>query len=114
MIKNLPIFKKRDEILFNFTASQIMLVTGETGCGKSTQVPRLIYEYIRLTNDPGKIICVQPRRLAVKNLWKILSEQIPETDTVGYQIAMKTRIRDSTKIVFMTNGIFLQRLIHNP
>ena len=68
--------------------NQISLITGETGCGKSTQVPRLIYEYIRATGSEQKIICVQPRRLAVKNLFKILSQQIPEKNIVGYQIAM--------------------------
>lgn len=68
-----------------------MLVTGQTGCGKSTQVPRLLYEYIRETKLNAKIICVQPRRLAVKNLHKLLGDQIPEKDAVGYHIAMQTR-----------------------
>lgn len=89
-----------------------MLITGETGCGKSTQVPRLLYEYIRETGLKAKIICVQPRRLAVRNLHKLLSDQIPEKGAVGYHIAMKTFMSDQTKILFMTNGIFLQRLVH--
>jgi HrpA-like RNA helicase len=50
--------------------------------------------------------------LAVKNLHKILTDQIPEKGTVGYHIAMQTFIKENTKILFMTNGIFLQRLIH--
>ncbi len=72
-VLNLPIFKKKEEILNNIINNQVVLVTGETGCGKSTQVPRLLYEYIRETKLPAKIICVQPRRLAVKNLHTLLS-----------------------------------------
>ena len=112
-IRSLPIFKKKDEIIDNIIHNQITLITGETGCGKSTQVPRLLFEYLKETNNAGKIICVQPRRLAVKNLHKILSVQIPEKDIVGYQIAMESRVAQTTKIMFMTNGIFLQRLIHS-
>lgn len=76
-VLNLPIFKKKEEILNNIINNQVVLVTGETGCGKSTQVPRLLYEYIRETKLDAKIICVQPRRLAVKNLHALLSDQIP-------------------------------------
>lgn len=108
----MPIFKKKEEILNNIINNQVVLVTGETGCGKSTQVPRLLYEYIRETKLDAKIICVQPRRLAVKNLHKLLTDQIPEAGAVGYHIAMQTFIRENTKILFMTNGIFLQRLVH--
>lgn len=42
-VLNLPIFKKKEEILNNIINNQVVLVTGETGCGKSTQVPRLLY-----------------------------------------------------------------------
>lgn len=56
---------------------------------------------------------MQPRRLAVKNLHKLLTEQIPERNAVGYHIAMQIFNMKETKILFMTNGIFLQRLVHS-
>ena len=90
-----------------------MLVTGETGCGKSTQVPRLIYEYLRVSKTEGNILCVQPRRLAVMNLHHILEDQMAEKNLVGYQIAMQNKIPPGSRILFMTNGIFLQRLVHS-
>lgn len=93
--------------------NQFVLVTGETGCGKSTQVPRLIYEYLRTTSAEGKIMCVQPRRLAVLNLFSIMNAQMPERDMIGYQIGMTSRIHPDNRIVFVTNGIFLQRLVHS-
>lgn len=49
-------------------------------------MPRLIYEYLRETNQEGKIMCVQPRRLAVMNLQGIMKEQMKERGMVGYQI----------------------------
>lgn len=61
----------------------------------------------------GRILCVQPRRLAAINLEKILCKQIPEQGVVSYHIAMENTIKPSTKILFMTNGIFLQRFIHD-
>lgn len=42
-----------------------------------------------------------------------MTEQIPEKNIVGYQIAMQSSIQDTTKILFMTNGIFLQKLVHS-
>jgi HrpA-like RNA helicase len=52
------------------------LITGETGCGKSTQVPRILYEYMKAVKLPGKVLCVEPRRLAAMNLTKILGDQV--------------------------------------
>lgn len=101
------------EILNAIMLNQFVLVTGETGCGKSTQVPRLLYEYLRETAASGKIMCVQPRRLAVLNLFSIMNSQMPERDMIGYQIGMTSRISPDNRIVFVTNGIFLQRLVHS-
>jgi ABC-type glutathione transport system ATPase component len=73
VILELPIYRKQEEILSAVFRSQFVLVTGETGCGKSTQVPRLLYEYLRSVGDnKSRIMCVQPRRLAVLNLQSLL------------------------------------------
>ena len=112
-IRGLPVYKKHDKILETILSNQVMMVTGDTGCGKSTQIPRILYEYIKASKLEAKILCVQPRRLAVINLDKILSKQIPDQGVVSYQIAMDNSIRPTTKILFMTNGIFLQRFIHS-
>lgn len=58
-------------------------------------------------------MCVQPRRLAVVNLHQILEKQMPEKKLIGYQIGMKSFIEPQNRIVFVTNGIFLQRLVHS-
>lgn len=112
-ILGLPIYRKQEEILKAIIQNQFVLVTGETGCGKSTQVPRLIYEYLRETGVQGKIMCVQPRRLAVINLHSIMESQMQEKGAIGYQIGMTSKIHPNNRIVFVTNGIFLQRLVHS-
>jgi HrpA-like RNA helicase len=56
---------------------------------------------------------VQPRRLAVLNLKSILDKQMPEKGLVGYQIAMEKRVSPSNRVVFVTNGIFLQQMVHS-
>lgn len=58
-------------------------------------------------------MCVQPRRLAVINLQSILEKQMVERSRIGYQIGMKSHIFPENKIVFVTNGIFLQRMVHS-
>jgi HrpA-like RNA helicase len=58
-------------------------------------------------------MCVQPRRLAVINLHSIMEKQMPEENQIGYQIGMTTHIHPHNKILFVTNGIFLQRLVHS-
>jgi HrpA-like RNA helicase len=58
-------------------------------------------------------MCVQPRRLAVLNLTKILGSQMKDRNLIGYQIGMKTQVNQGNRIVFVTNGIFLQRIVHS-
>lgn len=93
-MNRLPIYKKQTEIMNSIIKNQIVLVTGQTGCGKSTQVPRLLYEYLLETNNTSaKIMCVQPRRIAVMNLHQILGNQMPQNRIVGYQVGMKAEIK---------------------
>ena len=113
-IRELPIINKKNDIMEAIIKNQFVLVTGDTGCGKSTQVPRIIWEYLKGTGDnKSKIMIVQPRRLAVTNLTGIMKRQIPEQNLVGYQIGMNSCISPTNRIVFVTNGIFLQRLVHS-
>ena len=58
-------------------------------------------------------MCVQPRRLAVLNLHSIMEKQMPEQNQIGYQIGMTSLIRSENRMVFVNNGIFLQRLVHS-
>lgn len=113
-IQRLPVYKMHAHVLETILTNQVTLITGETGCGKSTQVPRILYEYLKATNLNKKVLCVQPRRLAAINLTKILGDQLQEFNVASYQIGMENTMSLRTRILYMTNGIFLQRLIHSP
>lgn len=104
--EELPIAKYREEIVSRLETSRVVLIAGDTGCGKSTQVPQYVMEA-----GYTKIVCTQPRRIACVSLAKRVAQETL-TDyktTVGYQIRFeKTKCKD-TAIVFMTEGLLLRQ-----
>ena len=65
---SLPILIKKKQILSLLDSNQVLVISGETGCGKTTQVPQFILEEARINNKKCNIICTQPRRLAAINI----------------------------------------------
>ncbi|UJR09789.1 hypothetical protein I4U23_014016 [Adineta vaga] len=104
---HLPIASHRREILEELKVHQVILVAGDTGCGKSTQIPRFLLEA-----GFNKIACTQPRRIACISLAKRVSyETLNEYDhQVGYQVRFEKTRQQSTRIIFMTEGILLRQL----
>ena len=113
--KKLPIFNRVKVILDSIGSEQVVVISGDTGCGKSTQVPKYIYLQARSQGRRVKIICTQPRRMAALNLAKRVAIELSESlgGIVGYQISLDSRQNDRTAILYVTNGIFLQALIHD-
>ncbi len=115
-IKRLPIERYRDVILNYIKNNQVLVIAGETGCGKTTQVPKYIFEDYEKRNDNTlNMIITQPRRIAAVSIAKRLSEELGVAigKEVGYHVG-RSPVFDSekTKILIVTTGIFLQRLIH--
>jgi len=96
----------------------VTIISGDTGCGKSTQIPKYILDDCLKMNQECRIICTQPRRIAAITLAKRVQDEVSEiypdaeAKMVGYHIGMETNFNKSSKIIFVTNGIFLQRFIH--
>ena len=63
----LPIFKKKNQIKSHVKKYRVVIISGNTGCGKTTQVPQYLYEEL---GSDCKIVCTQPRRLAAVNIAK--------------------------------------------
>ncbi|ORX51666.1 P-loop containing nucleoside triphosphate hydrolase protein, partial [Hesseltinella vesiculosa] len=116
----LPISDFRDEIIQTVNKHQVVVLSGETGCGKSTQLPQFLAEEI-LTNatcSHGQIICTQPRRISAMSIAQRVSLEMgdrPKTtgldgSLVGYQIRMENQTSPSNVLVFCTTGILLRRL----
>ena len=79
--KKLPIFDNYKEILFSSFIeddinNQVTVISGDTGCGKSTQVPKYIFLASEMRGKRVKIICTQPRRMAALNLSKRVSQEL--------------------------------------
>ncbi|GFR13080.1 probable ATP-dependent RNA helicase DHX35 [Trichonephila clavata] len=114
--QRLPIYKYRNHILYLLENYQTVIILGETGCGKSTQVPQYLLEAGWLNND-GIIGITQPRRVAATMLASRVSE---ETDTfVGQIVGYSIRFEDcftfgKTKIKYMTEGMLINEMMADP
>ncbi|KAL3271566.1 hypothetical protein HHI36_022041 [Cryptolaemus montrouzieri] len=102
----LPIAQYKSEIIEKLHQSRVLLIAGDTGCGKSTQVPQYILEA-----GFNKIVCTQPRRIACISLSKrVAYETLTEfKSTVGYQIKFEKSKKADTAIIFMTEGLLLRQ-----
>ncbi|KAK1132279.1 hypothetical protein K0M31_016399 [Melipona bicolor] len=116
--KKLPAWSKMNEILDLIQKNQVVIISGETGCGKSTQVPQFLLDDWILNRSKSKehinIICTQPRRISAIGVAERCATERNERigDTIGYQIRLENKISDKTKVLFCTIGIFLQRFSH--
>ncbi len=112
---DLPVSRRREEILDAMRSSRVVVVVGETGSGKTTQLPKMALELAqeRLAGGPGlragRIGCTQPRRLAATSVARRVAEemQVVEGSLVGYQVRFAEKVSEATAIKFMTDGILL-------
>ncbi|XP_066993061.2 probable ATP-dependent RNA helicase DHX34 isoform X2 [Anabrus simplex] len=105
--KNLPVYQFRDEIITSVLNNRVVIIAGDTGCGKSTQVPQFL-----LKAGYKRIACTQPRRIACISLSKrVAYETLNEYGTdVGYQIRFEKNKTQKTKILFITEGLLLRQV----
>ncbi|TNN66622.1 putative ATP-dependent RNA helicase DHX34 [Liparis tanakae] len=105
--KNLPIYQYRDKIVDLVRRHPVVVVAGDTGCGKSTQVPQYL-----LSAGFSHIACTQPRRIACISLAKRVSfESLNQYGSkVGYQIRFEGTRTPSTKLLFLTEGLLLRQI----
>ena len=109
----LPIAAKRDEIKAALEKHQVLVIAGETGSGKTTQLPKICLEIGR--GQHGLIGHTQPRRLAARSVATRVAEEIgtPLGELVGYQVRFEDQSKDSSLIKLMTDGILLAETQHD-
>ena len=112
---NLPICEHRDEILSLLRRNQALVVCGDTGSGKTTQLPKMAVELGRGTSG-RRIACTQPRRLAAVTVAERVAAELKTAvgDVVGYQHRFARCFSDSTRIKFMTDGVLLAETRTDP
>ncbi|NUR08494.1 MAG: ATP-dependent RNA helicase HrpA [Nocardioidaceae bacterium] len=109
----LPVSQRRDEIAEAIRDHQVVIVAGETGSGKTTQLPKICLELGRGVN--GMIGHTQPRRIAARSVAERIAEEVgrPLGETVGYQVRFTDHSSRDTLVKLMTDGILLAELQHD-
>ena len=106
----LPVSQRKDEILAAIRDHQVVIIAGETGSGKTTQIPKICLELGRGVD--GQIGHTQPRRLAARTVAERMAEELgsPLGETVGYKVRFTDVSADDTLVKLMTDGILLNEL----
>jgi ATP-dependent RNA helicase DHR2 len=135
----LPIWKHKVDIRWTLRHQDILLLVGETGSGKSTQVPQFLIsepwcrrQEIRYSDEQGqdkkffvggRIAITQPRRVAATTLARRVAAEtgsylakhgMTDADKVGYSVRFDTTLPPKAQIEFLTEGMLLQKLLHDP
>jgi len=110
---DLPVSGARDEVLAAIRDNQVVVVVGDTGSGKTTQLPKMAWEYLKSIQGENvklkKIGCTQPRRIAAASVAKRVADEMKVTlgQEVGYQVRFDDVSCKDTVLKFMTDGILL-------
>ncbi|ESQ51633.1 hypothetical protein EUTSA_v10016152mg [Eutrema salsugineum] len=110
----LPITSFRDAITSAVESNQVILISGETGCGKTTQVPQYLLEHMWSSKrETCKIVCTQPRRISAMSVSERISCERGESigDNIGYKVRLQSKGGRHSSVVFCTNGILLRVLV---
>lgn len=111
---SLPIVAKREEIIEALRSNPVVIVAGETGSGKTTQIPKMCLE--AGLGVHGKIACTQPRRIAALSVSRRLAQELGVTwgHEVGCKIRFNDHTRAETRVKVMTDGILLAEIRSDP
>ncbi|NOH28777.1 ATP-dependent RNA helicase HrpA [Vibrio mediterranei] len=111
--EQLPVSQKKDEIAKAIENNQVVIVAGETGSGKTTQLPKICSELGR--GQLGLIGHTQPRRLAARSVANRIAEEMETSlgEFVGYKVRFNDQISENTQVKLMTDGILLAEIQHD-
>ena len=114
--ESLPVFPFREGLLEAIKEHQILIIEGETGSGKTTQIPQYLYEAGYTENGEKKIGCTQPRRVAAMSVSARVAEEmgVKLGNEVGYSIRFEDCTSERTVLKYMTDGMLLREFLGEP
>ena len=116
--RKLPAYKMKEDIIRAVRGNQVTVLSGDTGCGKTTQLPQLLFDAGIGQEMPGRgmILCTQPRRVSAISVAQRVAQERGERcgDSVGYSIRFENVVSENTRMLFLTTGILLRRLHTDP
>ena len=114
--KELPIFEIKDSVLEALEKTNIVIIQGNTGTGKTTQVPQIILDDNAKKMQNCRIVVTQPRKIAAKSIARrVCDERKWELGTIcGYKVSLDVQASNKTKITYLTTGYLLEQFINNP
>ena len=112
----LPIAAFRSELLAEIERGPVVVLQGDTGCGKTTQLPQFLLEEAADRGAALSIVCTQPRRISAMGVAERVANERGEPlgATVGYSIRLENKSSSATRLLFCTTGILLRRLEEDP
>ncbi|KAG6991129.1 pre-mRNA-splicing factor ATP-dependent RNA helicase-like protein cdc28 [Physcia stellaris] len=113
--RSLPIFQYRDDLITAINEYQVLIIVGETGSGKTTQIPQYLHE-AGYTKDDFIVGCTQPRRVAAMSVAARVAEEmgVKLGNEVGYSIRFEDNTTDKTVLKYMTDGMLLREFMSDP
>ncbi|CAD7086133.1 unnamed protein product [Hermetia illucens] len=113
--KSLPVYPFREDLIAAIQEHQILIIEGETGSGKTTQIPQYLYE-AGFTKDNKKIGCTQPRRVAAMSVAARVAQEmgVKLGNEVGYSIRFEDCTSERTILKYMTDGTLHREFLSEP
>lgn len=113
---SLPIKSMHDEIINTIRSNQVVIISSETGSGKSTQIPQYILDDCLKRGENCKIVCAQPRRISAVSVAERVAEERGHTigTSVGYHIKLESKVSNNSNLIYVTNGVLVRTVIFGP
>eukprot|EP01102_Stenamoeba_stenopodia_P013557 TRINITY_DN4417_c0_g2_i2.p1 TRINITY_DN4417_c0_g2~~TRINITY_DN4417_c0_g2_i2.p1 ORF type:complete len:710 (+),score=185.78 TRINITY_DN4417_c0_g2_i2:150-2279(+) len=114
--KQLPVYEFRDKFLEDVKNNTVVVLVGETGSGKTTQIPQFLVEAGYIQNGKKIVGCTQPRRVAAMSVAKRVSDEMDVVlgQEVGYSIRFEDVTSDRTFLKYLTDGMLLREAMDDP
>uniref|UniRef100_A0A9J8ASI1 ATP-dependent RNA helicase TDRD9 n=1 Tax=Cyprinus carpio carpio TaxID=630221 RepID=A0A9J8ASI1_CYPCA len=109
----LPITKNRQELVSLIENNSVIIIRGATGSGKTTQLPQFILDHYAEKKTPCNLVVTQPRKIGATSIarWVARERKCTLGSLVGYQVGLEKMATEHTKLIYVTTGVLLQKLV---